>query len=108
MTAANWGEIIDQANEELKKENKKKGAADGLLDHGDGFDAWAIDLGPEWQFAEKTRFMYKFLISNLSTKLHGKTIGIEARNGLELYRQVVQAVDDIPENAKLRMGATSR
>ena len=63
------------------------------------------DLDPEWQFAEKTRFMYTFLINRLNTEPHGKTIGIEARNGLELYRQVVQAVGDIPENAKFLMGA---
>ena len=50
------------------------------------------------------RSMYTFLISKLNTELHGKTIGIEARNGLELYRQVVKAVDDIPENAKFLMG----
>ena len=49
--------------------------------------------------------MYTLLVSKLNTELHGKTKGIEARNGLELYRQVVQAVDDIPENAKFPMGA---
>ena len=47
VTAANWREIIEQANEELRKTKKNKGAADGLLDHGEGFDAWAIDLAPE-------------------------------------------------------------
>ena len=37
--------------------------------------------------------------------MHGKTIGIEGRNGFELYRQVVKAVDEILENAKFLMGA---
>ena len=44
VTAVDWGEIIDQANEDLKKENKKKGAADGLLDHGEGFYAGPLNL----------------------------------------------------------------
>ena len=46
-----------------------------------------------------------YLCNKLNTELHGKTLGIEGRNGLELYRQVAQAVDQIPENAKFLMGA---
>ena len=45
------------------------------------------------------------MLTKLNTDLHGKIIGIEGRNGLELYRQIVQSVDQIPENAKFLMGA---
>ena len=41
----------------------------------------------------------------LNTDLHGKTIGIEDRNGLELYRQILQSIDQIPDNAKFLMCA---
>ena len=44
-------------------------------------------------------------MSKLNTELHGNTLGIEGRNGFELYRQIVRAVDEIPENAKFLMGA---
>ena len=49
--------------------------------------------------------MYTFLLSKLNTELRGKTFGIEGRNGFGLYRQVVRAIDEIPENAKFLMGA---
>ena len=56
-------------------------------------------------FVEKSRFVYTFLLSKLNTELHGKTLGIEGRNGFELYRQIVRAVDEIPQNAKVLKGA---
>ena len=68
-------------------------------------DAWASTLPRSGSLPKQTRFMYTFLFSILSTEFHGKTIGTEARNGLELCRQVVQTMDDIPENTKFLMGA---
>ena len=62
-------------------------------------------MTPDWDFVEKSRYLHTFLLSKLSTDLRDKTIGIEDRNGLELYRQVVQSVDQIPDNAKFLMGA---
>ena len=59
----------------------------------------------DWGFFDKSRFLFTFLLSRMNTELHGKTIGIEGRNGLDLYRQVVQALDDIPGNAKFLTGA---
>lgn len=38
-----------------------------------------------------------------NTDLHNRTIGIERKNGFDLYRQVCQFVDPIAENAKFHM-----
>ena len=45
------------------------------------------------------------MLGRLNAELYSKTLSIEGRNGFELYRQVVRAVDEIPENAKFLMGA---
>ena len=63
------------------------------------------DLATAWNFAEKGRFLWTYLLSKLNTELHGKSISIDGRNGFELLRQVIRTVDDIPENAKFLMGA---
>ena len=56
-----------------------------------GADSWKTDLAPEWEFVDKSRYLYTFLMSKLNTDLHGETIGIKDRNGMELYRQIVQS-----------------
>ena len=53
-----------------------------------------------WEFMEKTRFMHSYLVSKLNTELHGKTINIENKNGFEMYRQICNIVDALPENYK--------
>ena len=45
------------------------------------------------------------MLNKLNVELYSKTLGIEGRNGFELYRHVVRAVDEIPGNAKFLMGA---
>ena len=59
----------------------------------------------DWNFEEKSRFLYTLMLSKLNTELHGKMLGIEKRNGFELDRQIVRAVSEIPDNAKFLMGA---
>ena len=39
----------------------------------------------------------------MNTELHEKTIGIENKNGLELYRLIYNSVDALPENAEFHM-----
>ena len=53
-----------------------------------GADPWykKKDILKDWDFGEKSRFLYAFLLSKLNSELHGKTFGIEGRNGFELYR----------------------
>ena len=72
-----------------------------------GADPWQEkqDRLQDWNFEEKSRFLYTFMLSKLNTELHGKTLGIEGRSGFELHRQTVRAVDEIPENSKFIMGA---
>ena len=59
----------------------------------------------EWKFAEKTRLMHAYLIDKLNTDLHDKTVTVEDKNDLEIYRQMFQIVDAVPENAALFMNA---
>ena len=54
-----------------------------------GKDPRKIDIMSDLEFADKSRYLYTFLMTKLKTDLHGKTIRIEGRNGLELYRQIV-------------------
>ena len=54
----------------------------------------------EWDFEEKSRFLYTYSPGKLNTELHGKTIGIDDRNGFELYRLINESVDALPANAK--------
>ena len=70
-----------------------------------GADPWKVVLTADLEFVDKSRYLYTFLLTRLNTHLHGKSIGIEGCNGLELYRQIVQSVDQSPENAKFLMGA---
>ena len=60
-----------------------------------GADPWheKQDILEDCNFEEKSRFLYTFLLSKLNTELHGKMLGIEGRNGFELYRQIVRAVE---------------
>ena len=76
---------------------------------GIGTDPWAdakfVNLGLTWDFNMTGRFLWTYLFGKLNTNLHSKSVSIENRNGFELYRLVVTAIDKIPENAKFLMGA---
>ena len=54
----------------------------------------------DWDIEEKTRFMFTYLLGKLNTELHGKSVSVKNRNGLEIYRLVSQSVDALPTNAK--------
>ena len=51
-----------------------------------------------WDFTEKSRWMFTYLLSRLTTELHTKTIGVEGKNGLEVYRLICNTVVAVPEN----------
>ena len=53
-----------------------------------------------WEFTEKTRWLCTYFLGKLNTELHGKKIGIEGKNGLEMYRQPCNIIDAVPENYK--------
>ena len=44
-------------------------------------------------------FLKSDLICRLNTHLHTKTFGLDNQNGFELYRQICQLVDSIPDDA---------
>ena len=44
--------------------------------------------------------MYTYLLSKLNTELHTKTIGVEDKKGLEVYRLICNTVDAVLENYK--------
>ena len=54
----------------------------------------------KWDFAEKTRWLYTYFLGKLNTELQTKTISIEGENGLDMYRQICNIVDAVPENFK--------
>ena len=70
----------------------------------EGFEELGTDSS-DYCFAEKSKFLYAYLVSKLNTDLHDKTVGVEHKNGLEMYRQICQIVDAIPENAPFFMNA---
>ena len=112
VNESNWKNIIEMVNKELP-ENRMievdiaKGKDRGQVGFPGGPDPWykKKDLLNDCVFDKKSRFLYTFLLSRLNTELHGKTLGIEGRNGFKLHGQVVRAVDEIPDNAKFLMCA---
>ena len=64
-----------------------------------------LDSSTEWAFEEKGRFLFSYLINILNTELYEKSIGVEHRNGFELYRLICDAVDAVPHNAQFFLGA---
>ena len=44
--------------------------------------------------------MITYTLGRLNTEMHGKSVSVKNRNGLELYRLVNQSVDALPTNAK--------
>ena len=56
-----------------------------------------------WDVEEKTRFMLTHLLGKLNTELHGKSVSVKNRNGLELYRLVNQSVDALSTNANFNL-----
>ena len=59
----------------------------------------------EYPCFEKSKFLYAYLIKKINTDLHDRIISIEGKNGFEVYRQVVQILDAVPENAPFIMNA---
>ena len=115
ITESNWKLILAMANENIPSnkaidkeiEDRKKKGLEGFSG---GIDPWTskMDIAKDWEFEEKSRFLWNFLLGRLNAELYSKTLSIEGRNGFELYRQVVRAADEIPENAKFLMGPRSR
>ena len=54
----------------------------------------------QWILAEKSRWLYTYLIGTLNTELHTETINIESKKGFGVYRQICNIVDAVPENYK--------
>ena len=57
--------------------------------------ALSVDL--DYPFQQRTTFFNAYLINKLSTSLHDRTIGVEHHNGFEIYRQICQMIDAVPE-----------
>ena len=62
-----------------------------------------VNTYSDYVFLDKTTFLNSYLICKLNSDLHGKTFGLENKNGFELYRQICQFVDAVPENAAFHM-----
>ena len=59
----------------------------------------------EYPFAEKTKFLYAYLMGKLSMDLYDRVASIESKHGFEVYRQIAQMIDAVPENAEFVMNA---
>ena len=86
---------ITKANEDFFKMQREM-----KIEPKDGDD---IDQVLDYPFHERTTYLNAYLVSKLNSNLHDKTVGVEHRNGFELYRQVCQIVDAVPENASFHM-----
>ena len=53
-----------------------------------------------WNFEEKSRFLYVYLLTKINSDMHDKTSSITSKNGFELYRLIYNSVDSIPMNAE--------
>ena len=106
--------LLLKAIEEINIDHKKKLRAEKIIAEGGvppelstgSRDPWqevvlsGSDLiNPiDWDFTDKSRWMYTNIRSKLKTELHSKTIGIENKNGFEVYRLIRMSVDAVPEN----------
>ena len=86
ITVTTLADFIVKANKDEKEER------DGMMHR----------LQPsDWDFDEKTRLLYGYLIPKLNKKLYDASNDIEDQNGLEVLRVVMDKADMIPENAEL-------
>ena len=91
ITKSVLASIITFINEEYKTEILLKGE-----------DSECDKLNVEdWDFEMKSRWLYIYMYTKLNADIAQKTLHIEERNGLEVYRVVNNLVDAIPENAQL-------
>ena len=88
VNEGNWKFIIAMVNDELQASKLiDVDAANGKERAPEGFSGGPDprykkkDILEDWDVGEKSRFLYTFLLSKLNTELHGKTLGIEGRNG---------------------------
>ena len=61
----------------------------------------------EHPFAERTRFLYAYLMGKWSADLYDRVASIESKNGFEVYRQIPQMIDAVPANAEFVMTPSS-
>ena len=94
--------LLRKAIDEINVEHKMKMKNDKIIAEGGvppapglpGADPWADGGLPgadlidpfTWEFVDKSRWMYTYLLGKLNTELHSKTFGVENKNGLEVYR----------------------
>ena len=52
----------------------------------------------QWNFQEKSRNLYVYLVNKINTAMHEKAAGVENKNGFELYRLIYNSIDPIPAN----------
>ena len=57
----------------------------------------------DYPFQQRTTFVNAYLINKVSTSLHDRTVGVEHHDGFEIYRQICQMIDAVPENAEFHM-----
>ena len=49
--------------------------------------------------------LYAYLMGRLSTDVYDRVASIESKNDFEVYRQIAQMIDAVPDNAEFVMNA---
>ena len=92
--------MVDSANADVPESKNidemiAKGRERGPVGFSGGPDPWHKKRGmiDDWDFIDKSHFVYILFLSKLNIELQGKTIGISEICCFALYIQVVKAVD---------------
>ena len=104
ITAASLRECVSLASDEVYAAFEDENGRE-VIDSQGLQGPVPLDSSTEWAFEEKGRFLFSYLINILNTELYEKSIGVEHRNGFELYRLICDAVDAVPHNAQFFLGA---
>ena len=101
MTNGSFENCIVAANAKIETSLTSMGIT------GDALNGVSTSVGaqafPDHKYLEKTMFLNSYLICRLNTELHTKTFGLDNQNGFDLYRQICQLVDSIPEDAAFHL-----
>ena len=68
-------------------------------------DSMGFDTTTDWEYKDKSLFLYAYFINKINVDLYDKMAGIADKNGFELYRQIFQLADAVPGNAMFHMSA---
>ena len=99
----NW-QFVDVVFQELRRAKAKvdEDAFDVIITSAAENSAGKVQHS-QWDFDEKSRFLYNYLLGKLNRKLYSLIVSVENQNGFEVFRIINAEMDAIPENAKFQL-----